>query len=592
MQDQDFPPDYPDDGLAPDDGPTPDDRLLADCAAEQETDIGNGLRLRRRFGDLARHYAGAASFIAISVAHIGWFVYDGRRWKEDEDESLIRQLAHRTAEAIRKEPAIIDVTDEQAAIVKAGEVAALALDQMSATKRLPDPETTQRKRDYEAVVEEAEKILAMVDDRRSSRRRHAKSTAGSSKLSNMLNEARPYMARSVKDLNPDPMMLNCLSGTIDFVEDDVLDEYSDAAEPAYLKVWRARIRPHDQADMITKLVEANWSDGARPPMPEFRLFLTKVQPDPLIRGFLKRFCGYLLTGLTVEQVMLFFYGAGRNGKSTFVELLCHILGDYSVTLSIDSFSGDNKRGGGEATPDLARLPGARMVAASEPEANTKLKDALIKTLTGGEKIPVRRLHKDFFEVDPHFKIVLSGNHKPRIDDDSDGIWRRLLLVPWLIQIDKADIDRMLPKKLRAEADGVFAWMVEGAVEYLNEGLAIPEAVRMASEEYRQESDAIGTFIRLACNVTGVPETREKPFDLYVAFEKFADAEGVFKVSRSTFEKRLSKAAERSFEGPDRQMRQFRKHRSNGETHYLGIELRPEWLPSQGDRSGSNWEEER
>lgn len=473
MRTDDFPPDYPDDELPPDEGQSAEDRLLGDCAAEQETDIGNGLRLRRRFGDLARHYAGAASFIAISVAHIGWFVYDGMRWKEDEDESLIRQLAHRTAEAIRKEPALIGVTDEQAAVIKAGEVAALALDQMKATKRLPDPETTQRKRDYEALVEEAEKILAAIDDRRASRRRHAKSTAGSSKLSNMLNEARPYMARSVKDLNPDPMMLNCLSGTIDFVCREIETNGDDPDQPTTRKIWSARIRPHDQNDMITKLVGAEWKDGHMPPMPEFRRFLIKVQPDPLIRAFLKRFCGYLLTGLTVEQVMLFFYGAGRNGKSTFVELLCHILGDYSVTLSIDSFSGDNKRGGGEATPDLARLPGARMVAASEPEANTKLKDALIKTLTGGEKIPVRRLHKDFFEVDPHFKIILSGNHKPRIDDDSDGIWRRLLLVPWLVQIDKADIDRMLPRKLRAEADGVFAWMVEGAVEYLNEGLAIP-----------------------------------------------------------------------------------------------------------------------
>ncbi|MBX8803469.1 hypothetical protein HBA92_22455, partial [Ochrobactrum sp. MR28] len=113
--------------------------------------------------------------------------------------------------------------------------------------------------------------------------------------------------------------------------------------------------------------------------------------------------------------LVFFYGAGRNGKSTFVDLICEILGDYAVTLSIDSFAGESKRGGSEATPDLARLPGARLVAASEPEMGVKLKDALIKTLTGGEKIAVRRLHQDFIELVPQFKIILSGNHKPRID---------------------------------------------------------------------------------------------------------------------------------------------------------------------------------
>jgi len=167
----------------------------------------------------------------------------------------------------------------------------------------------------------------------------------------------------------------------------------------------------------------------------------------------------------------------------------------------------------------------------------KLKDALIKLLTGGEKIPVRRLHKDFFEVDPQFKIVLSGNHKPRIDDDSDGIWRRVLLVPWDVQIPKDQVDRMLPAKLRREADAVFAWMVEGAIEYLNEGLSIPEAVRAASQEYREESDPIGTFIRVACVVTGETDASEKPLDLFMAYERFADAEGVFKPSRSASPRR-------------------------------------------------------
>ncbi|TPN44885.1 phage/plasmid primase, P4 family [Mesorhizobium sp. B1-1-7] len=625
--DDDFQPDFPDDDAPPEgEEPSPEQLLLAACAAEPETDIGNGRRLRRRFGDLASEHAGAASHIAICVAHIGWHVFDGKRWKEDEDGSLIRRLAHRTAEAIRKEAGAIEPSDDDQAVMAAGEVALDALARMEADKgkRLPDIEALARKRDYEMAVEAAKRVAEQLGARIGSRRRHAKSTAGSSKLNNLLAEGQPYMARKVADLNTDRYSVNCRAGTIDFVQ--VEDEESDPEDPRF--VWAARLREHRQGDFITKMVEAEWSSPISPlagemagkpeggavlrtsrreappsalpgispaggeigsvsvgTMPEFKKFLIKVQPDPAIRAFLKRFCGYLLTGLTIEQVMLFFYGAGRNGKSTFVDLLCFIMGDYAVTLSIDSFSGDNKRGGGEATPDLARLPGARLVAASEPEAGVKLKDALIKTLTGGEKIPVRRLHKDFFEVDPHFKIVLSGNHKPRIDDDSDGIWRRLLLVPWTVQIAEGDTDRALPRKLRAEAGAVFAWMVEGAVDYLNHGLEIPEGVRAASNEYRQESDAIGTFIRMACHVSGNPDDKEKPIDLYHAFEKFAASEGVFAFNRSTFEKRFAKSAERSFEGPDGQMKQFQRQRSHGETFYRGIGIRPEWQSQGGGDPG-------
>ncbi|HEV2501463.1 MAG TPA: phage/plasmid primase, P4 family [Mesorhizobium sp.] len=565
-------------------------QLLLACTQEPETDIGNGRRLRRRFGDLAEKHLGAASHIAIHVANIGWHIYDGRRWKEDVDESLVRRLVHRAAEAIRKEAELIEATEEELAVISAGEVASEALESFlsgAKKKKLPTPDDQRFIKDQQEAIKAAEAIYGLIEDRRSARRRHAKSTAGSSKLTNMMAEAQPYVSRLVSDLNPDPLLVNCLSGTIAF--NQVEDEESDPEDPRY--VWKAELREHRQADMITKLIEVEWLPDVKHETPAFTTFLHQVQPDPEIRQFLKRFAGYLLTGLTVEQVMLFFYGAGRNGKSTYLDLLCFILGDYAVTLSIESFSGDNKRGGGEATPDLARLPGARLVSASEPEANVKLKDALIKTLTGGEKIPVRRLHKDFFEVDPHFKIILSGNHKPRVDDDSDGIWRRLLLVPWMIQIDKAKVDKALSSKLRKEAVGVFAWMVEGALEYLNCGLETPKQVTAASEEYRQESDGIGTFIRIACVVSGDTNDKEEPLDLYMAFEKFADREGVFKVTRSTFEKRFSKATERAFEGPDGQMRQFKRHRSNGRTYYQGIKLLPDWRPGTGDSSHHPHEED-
>ena len=221
--------------------------------------------------------------------------------------------------------------------------------------------------------------------------------------------------------------------------------------------------------------------------------------------------------MTVEQCLLFFYGAGRNGKSTLVDLMVDVLGDYAVSLSIDSFAGDSRKVGGEATPDLARLPGARMVSASEPEMGVRLKDALIKTLTGGDKISVRRLHQDFFELIPQFKIVLQGNHKPIITDDSDGIWRRVMLIFFEIQVPKEQVDPELPKRLRREAAGVFAWMVAGALDYLTMGLRPPEKVLAATEEYRQESDPLGAFIRGACMVTGREDDSETPENMHIGY---------------------------------------------------------------------------
>jgi putative DNA primase/helicase len=256
--------------------------------------------------------------------------------------------------------------------------------------------------------------------------------------------------------------------------------------------------------------------------------------------------------------------------------MVEILGDYAISMSIDSFAGDSKRGGAEATPDLARLPGARLVAASEPEMGVHLKDALIKTLTGGEPIAVRRLHQDFFELTPQFKIVLSGNHKPIIKDDSDGIWRRVHLVPWDIQIPEEDVDKTLKAKLLAkERDGIFTWMVAGALDYLQGGLQVPDGVRAATAEYREESDPIGAFLRHGCDITGSDADFILPFDLFNAYMRYARREGLSEFKQTTFNKRLAAQTYKSWKGPDGNMRQFRKGK-NVSTIYYGISVKDEF----------------
>jgi len=348
--------------------------------------------MRRRCGDLAAEHYGAASHIAIAVANIGWHVFDGMRWKEDEDDARIRRLAHEAAIAIRDEIVVLGAYPKERERIEAGDIAKAALERMSEPDGGWSAEQKAERAAPTPAAGEAARLRRAVADRKKSRARHAKSTAGSSKLSNMTTEMRPYVLRTVQELNTLRYSVNCRSGTIDFIQEE--DEESDPDDPRFR--WRAVLRPHRQDDMITKLAPVDWSEEGITQAPEFRRFLHKVQPDPEIRAFLKRFFGYCLTGLTIEQSMMFFHGAGRNGKSTFMDLICHVLDDYAVTLSIDSFSGEQKRGGGEATPDLARLPGARLVSASEPEAGVKLKDALIKLLTGGAKRPVARLPRGLF----------------------------------------------------------------------------------------------------------------------------------------------------------------------------------------------------
>lgn len=545
------------------DGPQSPEEILQECALEPETDIGNARRFLARYGDRVIH-----------VARVGWHGYDGTRWKEDEDGSVVRPLAQKTAELISDEATLLTATAEEDKLIEAGRAARVERKKMGLPKKDWDEEKLARYVQLENQIEEGEDASKKVSGRKSSRHRHAKSTAGTSKLNNMLTEASPHVAKMVGDLNRDLYAVNCKSGTLRFVR--VENEDSDPEDPTF--TWSVRVDPHRPSDLVSKLAPYRWVKGAE--AVEFDKFLKRVQPDHDIRAFLKRFVGYCLLGITVEQCLVFFYGAGRNGKSTFVDLLCELVGDYAVTLSIDSFAGESRRGGNEATPDLARLPGARLVAASEPEMGVKLKDALIKTLTGGEKIPVRRLHQDFIEVIPQFKIVLSGNHKPRIDDTSDGIWRRVHLVPWEVQIPREEVDRSLPQKLRAEADGVFAWMVEGALEYLNYGLCPPEKVLMATAEYREESDPIGAFIRAACNVTGSEADSSTPGDLFIGYSNYASKEGAPEFKQGTFARRFPDYTRMSWEGPDGKMRQFWKAKS-GTTIYKGIVVRDEFVNPGG-----------
>jgi putative DNA primase/helicase len=244
--------------------------------------------------------------------------------------------------------------------------------------------------------------------------------------------------------------------------------------------------------------------------PVWDAFIGQVQPDPIMRRFIHQWFGLSLTGDIGDQKLAFFYGSGRNGKGTAVEAVAHLAGDYAGSIPIESFLDNGiKRRGDQATPDIARLPGVRFLRVSEPERGAKLNEGLIKMVTGGDPVDARHLNKGFFTFLPDFKMTISGNHKPDIKDNSDGIWRRMQLVPWAVTVAREDIDRDLPAKLKAEASGILNRLIEGLCDWREAGLIEPDQVRLATEAYRDQSDELGRFLHDCCEVG--EDTPQRPF---------------------------------------------------------------------------------
>ena len=213
--------------------------------------------------------------------------------------------------------------------------------------------------------------------------------------------------------------------------------------------------------------------------------------------FIRQAIGYSLSGATSEQCLFFLYGLGFNGKSVFAETLQALLNDYSRRTPADTLMA--KRFDDGISNDVARLPGARVVIASELEEGRRLNETLVKDLTGGDRITARFLRKEFFEFAPTFKIWMYGNHKPEIRGTDKGIWRRVRVVPFDVTIPAEERDPDLINKLKAELPGILAWAVRGFTAWQAAGaLLTPKCVQDATAQYRAEQDLIAAFLEECC----------------------------------------------------------------------------------------------
>ena len=489
------------DSTPPEDPPV--DPRLADCALHPLNDYGNGLRLIAYFGEDMRF-----------VPRLGWYRWAGNRWRGDEDELEVRRDAQQVAARILEEVEHLALEQEERDALDMARETGTELKRLEKTKPadLTD-EDRERREVLQRIHDRAATIRSEFAKRKSAHRSHAKNSGNTSKISNMLQEAKPKQAIAVDALNTEKLALNVANGTLRFIKirDGLAESFGQDKW-----IWTVQHDPHDRADLISKLVPVDYNPRA--PRPKWTRFLETVQPDPEMRAFLKRWFGYSITGLTGEQKLAFLFGGGRNGKSTMVDTIAKVMADYATTLPIETLTGNDQRKASEATPDLVRLPGARMVRSSEPEQGQKLKEALVKLMTGGEAMMVRRLMQEAIEVTPEFKLTIQGNHRPEIRGGDDGIWRRIMLVPFETQIAEADVDPTLARDLwEQEAAGILAWLVEGCLDYLQTGLRPPEAVKAATDDYRMESDPVRNFLLTECEITGAPSDFTAARDLVDAF---------------------------------------------------------------------------
>ena len=214
-----------------------------------------------------------------------------------------------------------------------------------------------------------------------------------------------------------------------------------------------------------------------------------------IIDFMQRVIGYSMTASIKEHCLFILYGEGRNGKSIFINTIAKLMGDYWINCPSTTFV---KKSNSSIPNDVAALKGARFVTAIESNQNVTLDEALIKQMTGGDKITARFLHREYFSFHPTFKIFIATNHKPNIRGTDTGIWRRIRMIPFDLKVTDAKDDKNLGEKLIEELPGIALWAAQGCIKWMNDGLKTPQTIIDATCEYKEEEDDLGQFIRDYC----------------------------------------------------------------------------------------------
>lgn len=365
------------------------------------TELGNAERIAYEYGHVIKF-----------VNDIGWFIWDGKRWRIDTKKEIER-------------------------------ITAKVLRSLSKSE------------------DEAEAKWARMCERRNVRM-------------NSIKDLMPLVPGERQEFDTHKYLLNVENGIVD------------------LKT--GKLQQHDRELGLTKITNITFDENAK--CPEWLNFLDQIfQGDKELAEYMQRLIGYSLTGEITEQIMVFLIGGGSNGKSTFINIIKDIMGDYGRQAKSDTFIKKKETG---ANNDIARLVGSRFVSAIESEDGEQLSEAFVKQITGGEPVLARFLRQEFFEFIPEFKVFFTTNHKPVIKGVDEGIWRRIRLIPFNLQLPKEKRDKKLPEKLSLEMPGILNWAIEGCLKWQQSGLNDPQIVMKATGDYKEEMDILGPFMFECC----------------------------------------------------------------------------------------------
>jgi len=321
-------------------------------------------------------------------------------------------------------------------------------------------------------------------------------------------QSEPSIPIQLDKFNRDPWLLNVANGTVDL--------RTGACEP------------HKRGDLINKIAPVEYQPEAACPL--WDSFLNRIlDSDRELITFVQRAVGYVLTGSVREQVFFLLYGTGANGKSTFLETLRALLGDYAQHANFATFLAHVNDG---PRNDIARLNGARLVTAQEIENGRRFSESTLKQLTGEDTVTARFLYTENFEFKPSFKLFLAANHKPIIRGTDLAIWRRVCLIPFTVTIPEKEQDKELAAKLRGELPGILNWVLDGCRQWQAIGLKPPKAVTDATAVYRSEMDILGQFLAERCIHSKMFQATAK--ELYQAYLIWCEEAGDKAISKRAF----------------------------------------------------------
>lgn len=369
-----------------------------------------------------------------------------------------------------------------------------------------------------AAVMKIEDELPFLPDEpaRSRRAKFAEQSKSKGAIDRMLDLAKGRLLVSDASLDADPWLLNTETFTIN--------------------LRTGEDQPHDARDLLTKIAPVAAKPDAT--CPQFEKFIARVTAgNHELAVYIRKAIGYTLTGITSQRVLFFVYGkGGDNGKSTLVNTIREMLGDYGRHTPTETLLTKNYD---NAIPaDLARLEGARMVTAIKSNVNRQLDEAKIKAMTGGEPITARHLYKNFTEFTPQFKLWFVANDRPRVRATDDAIWHRIRVIPMSVKIPPDEVDPDLPRKLKAEWPGILNWAIRGALKWQREGLEEPTSVKEASARWREAVDHVRRFVTEML-VTGCGHDNVIPAgEMHSAFVQWCARQGEEPMSAAALKAKL------------------------------------------------------